>query len=114
MPTQTLQEAGYLNADELQSVMKDAIARHGQAQRQAEDGATRVQSLSTLDDALAIARDLDIPEEHVLEAVRDRNAAKLREQRRVGIRAGRRNAFWLWMGGAAGFTAFGAIVAAIT
>jgi hypothetical protein len=112
MPIQTQQQETLLTADELQSVMKDAIARHGQAERVAET--ERVSGLSTVDEALAIARDLNIPEEHVLAAVNDRNKAKLLEQRRQSIRKSRQNALWLWLGGACGFTAMAAVVSGIT
>jgi hypothetical protein len=103
MPLQQQQEAT-LTPDELQAVMRDAIARAGRAQRQAEDG-PMVQNLATVEDALSIARDLDIPEEHVLEAVRNRNLAKLREQRREGARTARKARFFMWLAAAGAFSA---------
>lgn len=112
MPLQQQQEVT-LTPEELQSVMRDAIARHGQAQRDAEERA-RARNLATVEDALSIARDLNIPEEHVLAAVRERNMAKLREQRRGSVRASRQARFFLWLGAAVGFSAMAAIATALT
>lgn len=92
------QEELRFSPDELQSLMNDAIARHASAERELEERPHRLGSLATLEDALSIARDLDIPEEHILQAARERHRVKLREQRRWAVRAGRRNAFWLGLG----------------
>ena len=92
----------------LWTVMRDAIARHGEAQRASEDTA-RMRGLATVEDALSIARDLNIPEEHVLAAVRERNLGKLREQRRASVRSSRQGSFFLWLGGAVGFSVMAAV-----
>jgi hypothetical protein len=81
-----------LSPDELQDLMTDAIQRHGQAQRQADHAADY--HLSTVEDALDIARQLNIPEEHVRAAVEARQRSKLRGQRREMARNGRRAAFF--------------------
>lgn len=110
MPHEELQ----LNPDELQSLMKDAISRHSQSQRQQEERVHQAGSLATLEDALSIARDLDIPEEYVLEAARERHRAKLLDQRRWAVKAGRRNAFWLGLGLATVTTVVSLMLGALT
>jgi hypothetical protein len=95
-----------LTPGELQQVMNDAIQRHGQAERTAEQQT----GISTLDDALEIARQLNIPEEHVRAAVRDRGRLKLREQRRALVRARRRSAFL----GSLGLTVAAGLTALVT
>ena len=62
-----------LSAEELQEVMNDAIRRAGQAER-ASDPLDR--KVLTVEDAIGIGRDLNIPEEHVRAAVADRQRAK--------------------------------------
>ncbi len=84
-----------LSPDELQALMSDAIRRHGQAER-AADPVDR--SLATLDDAYEIARQLNIPEEHVRAAVAERQKGKLREQKREVIRRRRQRHFFATLG----------------
>lgn len=78
-----------LTPNELQEVMTEAIQRHGQAERAAEQRT----GLSTVEDALEIARSLNIPEEHVRAAIADRGRLKLREERRLAVRGRRRAGF---------------------
>ncbi|HTE19897.1 MAG TPA: hypothetical protein VK689_16150, partial [Armatimonadota bacterium] len=80
-----------LTPDELQDVMSDAISRHSDAERRREEHST----LATVEDALEIARTLNIPEEHVRAAVADRQRHKLRAERRAAARRSRGNAFML-------------------
>jgi len=88
----TTQEAGRLSPEELQGVMQDAIARHGDAQRHAEAQA-EVRNLATVEEALEIARQLDIPEEHVRAALKQRERELLRPQRREQAKRKRRGEF---------------------
>jgi hypothetical protein len=81
-----------LSPDELQDLMNNAIQRHGQAQRQADRALDH--QLSTVEDALDIARQLNIPEEHVRAAIVERQQSKLRVQRREAVRNGRKAAFF--------------------
>lgn len=71
-----------LTEDELSAVLNEAISRQSQAERPPE----RVTSLA---DALDIARQLSIPEEHVLAAAQEVQRRRLRELRR-GFARGRR------------------------
>jgi len=75
-----------LTHDELTSVLNDAIARHSEAERQAERPAT-------LEDALDVARQLAIPEEHVLAAAQELQRRRLREVRRQVARDRRKAPF---------------------
>ncbi len=64
-------------AEELNEVLNSAILRHDQALREAE-------STSTLQDAVRIAGELNIPEEHVVAAARELQARRTkREQMRI-------------------------------
>ena len=72
-----------LSAGELDAVLQGAIARHGDS-KSAEPAGT------TLEEALDIARQLDIPEEHVLASVQDLQKLRLRQQRRELAKARRR------------------------
>jgi hypothetical protein len=88
----TTQDSTRLSPDELQSVMQDAIARHGAAERQAE-AAQELRTLSSVEEAMEIARQLDIPEEHVRAALRQRERELLRPQRREQAARKRRGEF---------------------
>lgn len=84
-----------LSAADLSAILDSAIARHSEALRSDQ---------TTLEEAIDIARQLNIPEEHVIaaaEELRRRKAAEAAEHRqgagrslrRARIRAGRRTAF---------------------
>lgn len=75
-----------LSEDELSAVLNDAIAGHSQVQRGPEHA-------STLEDALDIARQLDIPEEHVLAAARELQKRRVRELKRGVVRKQRKTSF---------------------
>ena len=97
-----------LTQDELSRVLHAAIQRHADAERQAG-------GLVTLEEALEIARQLDIPESEVLAAAeairRERELEALRPQKRAAVRMARRHAF---LAGLAGFGGLGAIVSWLT
>lgn len=98
-----------LSAEELQEVMNDAIRRAGQAER-ASDPLDR--KVLTVEDAIGIGRDLNIPEEHVRAAVADRQRAKLRVQRREMVQIQRRTSFFVALVGAVGLSVLAAMGAA--
>jgi len=75
-----------LTDDEMSSILNDAIARHSEAQRAPT-------SAGTLEDALEIARQLDIPEEHVMAAAQQVQHRRLREVRRGVARQQRKAPF---------------------
>jgi Flp pilus assembly protein TadB len=75
-----------LTQDELTALLNEAISRHSAAERQAE-------TVTTLDDALDIARQLSIPEEHVHAAAGEIHKRRTREQRRAIVRQRRKTAF---------------------
>ncbi|MGV3719869.1 MAG: hypothetical protein ACO1SX_03080 [Actinomycetota bacterium] len=68
----------------MSSLLNDAITRHSQSQRSPV-------STGTLEEALEIARQLDIPAEHVMAAAQEVQLRRLREVRR-GIARQRRKA----------------------
>ncbi len=74
--------------DELSAVLDGAIARHGEAQRRQDDA-----RLASLEDALDIARQLDIPVEHVHAAAAELEKSRLRGRRRILVRRKRRANF---------------------
>lgn len=76
-----------LSHDELTAVLNDAIARQSAAERQVEQPAS-------LEDALEVARQLAIPEEHVLAAAHELHNRRARELKRQVAR-GRRKAPFL-------------------
>lgn len=84
-----------LTHDELTIVLNDAIARHSEAERQIERPAT-------LEDALDVARQLAIPEEHVLAAAQELQRRRLREVRRQVVRDRRKAPFLAALGFAVG------------
>jgi hypothetical protein len=92
-----------LTHDELTSVLNDAIARHSEAERQAERPAT-------LEDALDVARQLAIPEEHVLAAAQELQRRRVRELRRQVARERRKAPFLAAVGLA---VAIGLVVALV-
>lgn len=96
-----------LTPDELQALMGDAIRRHGQTERESDP---LDRSLATLEDAYEIARQLNIPEEHVRAAVAERQKGKLRDQKRAVVRS-RRQARFVIVLGIAVLTAVGAVLA---
>lgn len=98
-----------LSPDELQAVMNDAIRRAGQAERAADPLDRKV---LTVEDAIGIGRDLNIPEEHVRAAVADRQRAKLRVQRREMVQLQRRTSFFVALVGAVGLSILAALGAA--
>jgi hypothetical protein len=68
-----------LTHEELSAVLDGAIARQSHS--------TRAQGpLSTLDDAVEVAAQLDIPREHVLAALGELQQRKLRQARRAAMR----------------------------
>lgn len=75
-----------LSDDEMSTLLNDAIARHSDSQR-------TVAPSGTLEDALEIARQLDIPEEHVMAAAREVQLRRLREVRREIARRQRKGPF---------------------
>lgn len=91
-----------LSHDELTAVLNDAIARHSEAERSAERPAS-------LEDALEVARQLAIPEEHVLAAAQELQRRRLRELRRQVARSRRKAPFL----GALGLAAAVALVVAL-
>ncbi|MFN3651544.1 MAG: hypothetical protein ACK47B_18365 [Armatimonadota bacterium] len=94
-----------LSQDDLSRLMSEAIARHGQQQRELE----RRAEVATLDDALEIARQLDIPAEHVLAIATRMMRERTAPQRKQVVKARRRRTFFMAAGLAAGFLA-GAVV----
>lgn len=84
-----------LSHDELTDVLNDAIARQSKAEFQTERP-------STLEDALEVARQLAIPEEHVLAAAQELQRRRLREQRRQVAREHRKAPFLAAVGLAIG------------
>jgi hypothetical protein len=74
-----------LSQEELSEVLNRAISRQGQAEQYSGD-------VSSLDEAVEIARQLNIPEEHVLAAAEDLGRTGMRAQKREVIRARRRSA----------------------
>jgi hypothetical protein len=74
-----------LTQDELTALLNEAISRHSAAERQAE-------TVTTLDDALDIARQLSIPEEHVRAAAGEIHKRRGREQRRAIVKQRRQSA----------------------
>lgn len=92
--------------EELEAVMKSAIARHGAAERDADwvmaSGAT------TLEEAVEIGLQLGIPEEHVRAAARESQQNRLRERQVETVLARRKTAFACAAAGlVAGIIAFG-------
>jgi hypothetical protein len=83
-----------LTQDELTALLNEAISRHSEAERRAE-------TVATLDDALDIARQLAIPEEHVRAAAGELQRRRTRELRRVVVRQRRKTAFLAALGIAA-------------
>lgn len=77
-----------LAQDELQEILGDAIQRHGAA----EQARLQQAQLLTEQDLLEVARDLNIPEEHVAAAILERGKLKRREMGRIAARKGRWNA----------------------
>jgi len=84
-----------LTHDELTAVLNDAIARHSEAERRAERP-------TTLEDALDVARQLDIPDEHVLAAAQELQRRRVRELRRQVARDRRKAPFLAASGFAVG------------
>jgi Flp pilus assembly protein TadB len=84
-----------LSHDELTDVLNDAIARQSKAEYQTERP-------SSLEDALEVARQLAIPEEHVLAAAQELQRRRLREQRRTVARDRRQAPFLAAVGLAIG------------
>jgi hypothetical protein len=97
-----------LTEDELQELLTDAIARQGEAQRRQDVSHT----LSTLDDALEIARQLNVPEEHVRAAAAEIHKRRLRERRRQLVRERRRADFLAALGLLVGVALVVAVVGA--
>lgn len=83
-----------LTHDELTSVLNEAIARQSEAERMVERPAT-------LEDALEVARQLAIPEEHVLAAAEELQRRRSRELRRTIVRERRKAPFLAALGLAA-------------
>jgi hypothetical protein len=83
-----------LTPEELSLLLDEAIARHSEAERREHDS-TR---LATLDDAIEIAQQLNIPEEHVRSAARTMERRKRLEQGKAAVRRGRRTAFRIGLG----------------
>ncbi len=88
--------APQLTSDELSDLLSTAIAR--------QEGEARYGDVATLDDALEIARQLNIPEQHVVAAAEELRARKVQEAehrltleqrtlRKRAIKAGRGRAF---------------------
>lgn len=100
--------ASPLTQDEISQVLHAAIQRHADAERQTT-------GLVTLEEALEIARQLNIPEGEVVAAAeairRERELEALRPQRRAAVRMARRHAF---LAGLASFGGLGAIVSWLT
>lgn len=92
-----------LSYEELTAVLNDAIARHSEAERQTERPAS-------LEDALDVARQLAIPEEHVIAAARELQRRRVRELRRAAARERRKAPFLAALGLAA---AIGLVVALV-
>ena len=83
-----------LTQDELTGLLNEAISRHSEAERKAD-------TVATLEDALDIARQLAIPEEHVHAAAGELQRRRTREQRRAVVRQRRKGAFLAAVGIAA-------------
>lgn len=97
-----------LTPDELSRVLNTAIQRHSDRDRHSGE-------LASLEDALEIARQLNVPENEVIAAAesirRERQLEALRPQKRAAVRMGRKHAFFA---GLAGLGGLGAIVSWIT
>jgi hypothetical protein len=87
-----------LSEDELTQVVNDAIARQSEAERAREETA----GMSTLEDAIEIARSLDIPEEHVLAAAEELQRRKFREVKRAALQGKRRTSLGRWAAASGG------------
>lgn len=75
-----------LSDEEMSTLLNDAISRHSDSQRVASP-------TGSLEDALEIARQLDIPEEHVLAAAQEVQLRRRRELRRGVARGQRKGPF---------------------
>lgn len=90
-----------LSQEDLSRLMSEAISRHGQQQREQE----RQAEVASLDDALEIARQLDIPAEHVLAIAERMQRERTLPLRRQAVRARRRRTLFAAAGAAAGLVA---------
>lgn len=82
-----------LSADELAAVIKEAARRQGDDLKR--EGTT---SVTTMDDAYALARELGIPEEYVTEAAGDLESRRFMESQIGRLRGRRLVQFVVWLG----------------
>jgi len=89
-----------LSGDELTSIIEEAAKRQGEALKREQST-----SVTTMDDAYALARELGIPEELVTEAAGDLDAKRYTEARLGQIRGKRLRQFLAALGSGAGVLA---------
>lgn len=83
--------AARLSSDDLNLVLSDAIRRQSRAQEETERQISQLGQVTSVDDAIEIAQQLNVDEKHVRAALADYQKSRLRGQRRDLVRAGRRN-----------------------